>query len=310
MSTWYEWSVLCPDGHGRQITYTTTSMPPTACPRDPVHILDADNNLIVRSISETNPTVKDFNENRVLVSIGMFPDFMNPVFFSRGDNFAAGTRGDGDLLVVSHAHGETTKTTIVEFVDPIQLIGATLRAYNTNIADTISFEAYAPASPVSATTPGTGNCILHNVGFGNVIVPFANGTHNVDLTAPINNNLAGEPGQPTLVAAVVPVPATDDITHMPNGYFNYDDATGAVTPANGNGKYNLFDVAVPLFRYVNSMSVYGTPFKEEVGVNHRSGLVLPHWKSRIYTTRDSSHPALDPPVIYTIVMKAARQKTY
>lgn len=311
-TTWYEWSVKCATDSNNYTILTKSSTPPTVCPQNASHTVVSGSQLIVNKLSQENPTLVDQQERRLLVSIGMFPDYMNPTFFSRGDNFTTGVRGGGDRLVISHADGAAaTNTTDIRFVDPIHLIGATIRCHGANIDDSVSFELVSPATPVVASAGGnTGNCSLYAVGAGaHMIVPSAgDGTHNVDLETPANANLDGSGGN-FKVLNLSPVPASDGITHRPNGYWNLNVDSGIVTPAAGDGAYNLFDFETPMVRFINSMAVFGSPFKEEVGVIHRSAQCLPHWIYRIHTTRANTHSPADPPVQYSFVMKAARIRT-
>lgn len=315
MTSWYEWKVKCSVENTYYKVLTKENIEPTICPNNAAHTIVEGSGLIVDSITNKNPELNDMGEKRLLVSIGMFPDYMNPCFFGRGDNFAAGTRGDGQRLLLTHANGASVNNvTMLDIVDNIQLIGGVIRVYNSNIDDFLTVDIYAPASPVTPSDGGnTGNCNLVFIGAGNMIVPAGgDGTHNVDINAPVNENLAGNPGQPIKVTAVVPVPALD-INSQPCGYWNWNRITGDVTPAyDGKGTYYLLDFAMVLFKYVNELSVYGgtdNEFKQKLMVNHRSGAFMPHYKCRFHTTRASSHSPSDPPVIYSILMICARQYT-
>jgi hypothetical protein len=101
------------------------------------------------------------------------------------------------------------------FYTPSPLGGAS----NWTPNDSFSFMARMPATVVTPASPG--NVILVNAGGYNVIVPSANGTHNVDLTA------------------AVPVPANNA------GYWDVND-NGTITASTNPGKaaYHLLDVQV------------------------------------------------------------------
>jgi len=313
MASWYEWKVQCAQDLQYYKVLTKENIEPTVCPNNAAHSVVEGSGLIVDSISNKNPELDDMGEKRLLVSIGLFPDYMNPCFFSRGDNFEDGTRGNGERLLLIHPDGAPTTTiTTLHIVDLIQLIGGVVRVYNGNTEDFLTVDIYAPATPVTEAPGGnTGNCNLVFIGAGNMIVPAGgDGTHNCDIESPVNPNLAGLPGQPIKVTAAVPVPALDSHS-KPCGYWNWNRFNGNITPAyDGKGSYYLLDHSTILVKYVNELSVFGgmdSEFKQKLMVNHRSGAFMPHYKCRIHTTRSATHAPTDPPVIYSILMICARQ---
>ena len=317
MTTWYEWKVQCSSDSNWYNTITKTDTKPTVCPNNAAHgVTEA---YIIGHVSSTNPQLQDENEDgRVLVSPGLFPDYMNPYFTSKCDDFANGTRGDGTRLVINHPDGDP-ETTITElrFVDYIQILGGWIRVQNAGLDDYISFDCVAPATPVTVNGSGTGNCNLVEViptsGLHIIIPAAGDGGHDVDITTAANANVAGGINQPTLITQAVPVSAYED-DGTPNGYWDWDRKTGAITAnTEGKGNYNLYDWEIVLSKYVNEVSVYsdgnGGIFKQKLGLVHRGGPFLPHWKCRIHTTRAATHQSSDPPVIYTVVLTLARKSS-
>lgn len=312
MTTWYEWKVQCSTDFGWYVVMTKNKTPPTVCPDNSEHMVVPGEEYIISTLSNENPKLEDVNEDgRIKISPGLFPDYMNPYFASQCDNIITGTRGDGTRLVASYADGASTENVLnIQFIDYVQILGGTIRVANANIDDYISLDCYAEATAVTVNVGGTGNCNLYDMGGGaNMIVPAAgDGTHDVDLEEPLNANLAGSPGQPTLVTKAVPVPAVEE-DGTPIGYYDWDRKTGAITPNPGKGGYYLFNFPFVLSRYINKMAVYSgnEVFKHDTSIFHRGGPVLPQWKCRIYATRASSHAPADPPVIYTFILNIARK---
>ena len=317
-TTWYEWRCLCDteiDPNNVKTIITKSSVPPTVCPSNSAHGIIAGSAKIINFINRKGAALdaKD-DDGRQIVSIGMFPDWMNPSVLGCCDDFAAGTRCNGPRLLVRHNHGDpVNKTLSIRFVDYIQVLGASLHVTGANPDDTVSFKIMAPATSVSSVN-GVGNCNLFPIGPGkNLIVPAANdGYHNVDLTTPINVNVAGNPGQPTLITAATPVTAfNEDGTKY--GYWDWDRLTGVILPnVTGTGNVNLFDFEMTLLNYAADVCVYagtGDTFKHKFGFVHRGGLLMPHWRCDFITSRASSHSPSDPPIIYNLIMKIARKTT-
>lgn len=313
MSTksWYRWHVQCATDSAFYTTITESSDEPTVCPNNAAHSVVVGSGVIDKKLTTTLPAIDDDGEKRVLVSIGMFPDYMNPYFSGYGDDFDAGTRANGQRLIMQHADGaDEVNITELRFVDLVQLVGGNIRAFDANIDDYISFDCIAPASPVVLNVSQTGNANavpIASIGCSIIVPAGGDGWHDVDTAAAVNANLDGS--GPILVTAVVPVPSYDD-NDQPSGYWDWDRKTGAVTPNyTATGKYNLFDGEIPLSVYINKICVYGGAsgeFSQKIRVTHRSGPILPHWKCRIHTTRASSHDASDPPVRYTVFITGAR----
>jgi len=315
---WYEWRCLCSvesEPNKIKTVITKSKVAPTVCPTNAAHGIVAGSATIINYISRKGVALdaKD-DDGRQVVSIGMFPDWMNPSVLGRSDDLATGTRCTGQKLLLSHAHGSSlTTTTQIRFIDYIQILGADLYVMNANPEDYISLNIIAPATSVSPVN-GIGNANLYPIAVGkNLIIPAAgDGYHNVDLTTPLNVNVAGNPGQPTLITAATPVPAFNE-DGSKYGYWDWDRLTGAITPnVNGTGNANLLDHQITLLKYAAEVCVFagdGQTFKHKFGFVHRGGPLLPHWRCDLITTRASTHASNDPPVIYNLIMNIARKSS-
>jgi hypothetical protein len=315
---WYEWRCLCDtelEPNKVKTVITKSNVAPTVCPTNAAHGIVPGSATIINYISRKGVALdaKD-DDGRQVVSIGMFPDWMNPSVIGRSDNLSAGTRCNGQKLQFCHSNGSSEVIIIpVRFVDYIQILGADLHVIGANRDDYISFNIVAPATAVTPVN-GTGNANLYPIGPGkNLIVPAAgDGYHNVDLTTPLNVNVAGQQGQPTLITAATPIPAFNE-NGTKYGFWDWDRITGAITPNVGQcGNANLLDHEMVLLKYASEVCVFagvGETFKHKFGFVHRGGPLLPHWRCDLITTRASSHAPSDPPVIYNLIMNIARKNT-
>lgn len=314
--TIYIWNAKCDTDNMFYKAYTEDENAPTVCPNNAAHGVVVNDTYLIRKISAGFKKLTNADEDgRLIVSPGLFPDYMNPYHTSEGDDFDNGVRGGGDRLVLKHADGASVENiTEIRFIDYIQMLGGGIRVYNSNADDYVSFDCYSPATTTTPNGGGTGNCNLVATGYGfNIIIPApGDGAHDVDLTTPVNANLAGSMGQPILVTAATPVTAVDE-ENVHVGYWDWDRKTGAITPNyTGSGGYNLYDAQITLSRYVNRVCVYNgdnTAFVLDLRIEHRGGPFLPHWVCRLYTTRASSHAGSDPPVFYAVNMVVARAKS-
>lgn len=316
MTTWYEWNVKCATDGLFYKTITKTDIEPTVCPNNAAHSVVVGSGLIISKLSQPETRLNSTDDDgRIIVSPGLYSDFLNQYFTSESDDIANGLRGGGEKFMKSLANGSAeTVTTEYRFIDYTQLLGGTIRVYGSNPDDTFSVDVYVTATPTTPNLTNTGNCNLLDLGGGaNIILPAnGNGACNVDLTSPENVNVGGGPlaTSPVLITQAAPVPATKE-DGSPEGYWNWSRLTGQITPApNGDGGYNLYDFPMTLSKYVNKLSVYGGPgnyFKQDLLLNHRGGPCLPHWRIRTYCTRASSHATTDPPVVYTATFVVARK---
>lgn len=124
----------------------------------------------------------------------------------------------------------------------------------------------------SSTTPaspgGTGNCNLSPTGVPglNIIVPAAgNGAYNI--------------------SSPVPIPANDEETHEPNGYWEYSDpwigkgTMSAGVP--GKSKWNLFDQPLKLAMLAKMPLLTPSGFRTAVLQQIKPKWVLPSWFFRV-----------------------------
>lgn len=315
---WYEWRCLCAvesEPNKVKTVITKSKVAPTICPTNAAHGIVPGSATIINYVSRKGISLdaKD-DDGRQVVSIGMFPDWMNPSVLGRADDLAAGTRCTGQKLRFCHGNGDPqVNTNVVRFIDYIQILGADLYVMNANKDDSISLNIVAPSTSVSPVN-GIGNANLYPIGPGkNLIVPAAgDGYHNVDLTTPLNVNVAGQPGQPTLITAAVPIPAFNE-DGSKYGYWDWDRLNGSILPnITGTGNANLLDHEIILLKYAAEVCVFageGETFKHKFGFVHRGGPLLPHWRCDLITTRASTHGVNDPPVIYNLIMNIARKNS-
>lgn len=313
MTSVHLYRVYCTSGDGYQETWE--SIEPTACPLNSGHSIDASQTVIKETIGGSNLSTND--DNRLVVAPSLMPDTFTGQFMGRGDDVANGIRGSGPPLYVSMPDGSAeTQTTIAQAVDLTLALGCDIQVYGANKDDYVTITLMAPASPVTANGTSTGNCNLVSVGAsGNIIIPSATstGAYDVNLTEPINANLAGP--NPLFVSKVTPIPAEDisgNVTKF-NGFWDYDESTGAITPsATQTGRYNLYDFAVPLTRWVNKWPVWTVPggiYTKELFIHNKGAKILPHWYLSLETTRASTHAVSDPAVEYQFTFYVARKRT-
>ena len=306
MPTLHQYEIYCETESAWIKTTGYQSSAPSTCPTDPDHTVSGtlDPN-IVSTLSDDVVRVDSENEDaRPLVAPAVFPNWVYMHYTSQGDDFDAGIRGDGQALCKTLVDGDPVKTNVeFRFVDPVFIVGGFLKSDSQNIADYVELSVKAPATEVSINESNTGNCTLVNIVIGNMIAPaLGNGTHDVDITSPINANLSGATvaiGGPVLVTKAVPVPsyASDNVT--PNGYWDWNRLTGAITPNyTGTGRYNLLNFEVDLVKFIHHWFVWTGANdnkgsveleKHEFQITQKGQMVLPHWKWVATLTRDNSH---------------------
>jgi len=211
------------------------------------------------------------------------------------DNPTTKTLGDGDQMVVEKTdEGEASLSG--RFIEHFYVINGSYHDDNADIRDWVSMHLYAEAS-VPAVAEGDGNAAKIPVGTEmNIIVP-ATGDGDWDVDGETLE--AGE-----INKDLVPLPAYD-ADGNPNGYWDWDpDATPSITPAAGNGGYNLFDFAVGIIgRQANRL-----PLKNGcencVPPNVKGKKILPHWQV-VFTL----HRHVDGTSAVAFEMKVARKNT-
>lgn len=301
-----KYKVYCCDGDGYQYQWLGSGGI-NSCPVNAAHALDVDQTVVVEVVGSENLTTDD--DGRLVIAPSLMPESYTGQFMGIGDDFDAGSRGDSptSLFIEMPDGSDETKANRVQAVDVTYALGCTVRAMGTNADDYINVYLKAPATPVSENGENTGNATLVQLPGAPegacIICPAPGcGAYNVDLTTPVNPNLAGP--DPVFVSQVVPVPAEDvssDLTKY-NGYWNYDASTGVVEPApDRTGRYNLFTCPVTLTRWVKRWSVWtapGTMYEHEFFIHNKGAKILPHWYLTLETTRAASHQSSDPPVQY------------
>lgn len=308
-----QYRIYCTDGDGYLEQWLDHE--PTCCFLNPAHAIDASQTVIKKTIGKKELVTDD--DNRLVVAPSLMPDTYTGQFMGLGDDYANGVRGGGSRVFASMDSGGASESTMIAYtIDVVLALGCKVSAHGGNWDDYFSIIVVAPASPVVANGSTTGNCNLVPVGAGkNIIIPnpVGNGTHDVNLTEPMNANLAGP--DPVFISKVVPVPAEDisgNITTY-NGYWDYNEATGEITPSpTVTGKYNLFDFEIPLVRWVNKWPIWtegGVMYEHEFFIHNKGAKLLPHWYLAITTTRAASHDVLDPPVKYMFSFYVARKRT-
>ncbi len=298
-----------------KFVYTWAETEPTTCPENPPdHTIDADDTTIVKTLGGSS--FRTEGDNRLVVAPSLMPDTFTVQFIGNGDDVANGTRGNGQQYHISMPDGgPTTMTSTLQCVDSTLAIGGTITSANGNMADTINISMIAPATPVTVNGSGTGNCNLFNVGPGNIIIPapLNNGTHDVDLTTPLNANVAGP--DPVLITQATPIPAEDISGNLViyNGWWNWEGTTGAISSdILQQGQFNLFDFPITLTKWIRNWPVWtlpGTMYQHKFFIGNKGARVLPHWKLEIVTTRDASHAPSDPDVHYQLTFYLARRFT-
>lgn len=159
-----------------------------------------------------------------------------------------------------------------QFNDWVELGGGGLWFKGAEYGDHITFRLRAPASVVTST-PGTGNCII----VSNVLVPYPNGTHTVDLTT---------------ADQAVPIYSPSSSA---SGYWNWSKPStgcGVIEPAPyADGNCHLMDVAYDVHTYVSKVPLLGSEGQINVTFPGVDPTVLPpQWEmgARIYNV-DGAH---------------------
>lgn len=317
MTTHYTWRVKAAGDDQYYTTITESEDEPTIIYFNGTHAVVPDSGRIIKTLREEAPRL-DSEDGRLMVAPVIHPDYMSPYFTSAGDDFDAGTRGTGELFSYEFTWDGTTviHTKTFRFVDYVHLIAGEVLVAKANKDDYFSFTITAPATPVSFNGSGLGNCHLYDLTGGynlaHMIIPAdSDGTHDVDLTTAQNSNLVGT--DPVFVSCVVPIPANKGDTRNGDGYWDWEQLTGQITPCiNRDGHYNLYDFEITLSNYANRIAV-GTGisnmvFSRSLNINHRSGPFLPHWVCTITMTTANTHTVGDT-VYYNLQLTAARRKS-
>jgi len=262
------------------------------------------------------PTTSD---GKNIVTQAVFPGDQNIYFCGRGDDVAGGVRGKGTPLRF-HETGPTVAPhhqTTWQFIDNVYMIGGSFDVLKGGEGDIVHFDLVAGKTDVVANGTTEGNC---NLVSGVVIVPTvgggATGTHDVDVDAALNANLAdkSDGSAPNKVTQAVPVPAVgpadDEGNDTPAGFWNWDDDTGVITPAIGaggepEGYWNLYTIDIVLTHWVEGLQLWdltddgsGARANHEFMLPTKAKKVIPHWQCRVTLEMVSTHDVRGSWVIY------------
>lgn len=298
--------------------WTTEGTEPVYISFNGTHAVVPGSGSIINFVKASAPRLTQ-EDGRLMMAPVVYPDYLNPFYTSSGDDFDNGMRGGGMESACACAYDGTTTSheRVLRFVDFMHIIGGVLTVSNGNFNDRMNTFVEADATSVTVNGTNEGNCILFDVSGGydiyHIIIPVTpgTGTHDVDLTTPVNLNLAGP--SPIFVSQAVPVPGYGWDGMTPEGFWEWRESTGEITPClEQNGRFNLYDFPITLTKYINeivcSTGIPNTSYTVNLTVNHRSGPFLPQWKLRITYTTDESHDVGDT-VYYNTVITSARRKT-
>jgi hypothetical protein len=241
MTALYKYRLRCETESSWVYTWAEGDTAPTACPNDTAHTIDTEQTSVVQIIDgsisveelKTNPKTPDGKliQRASAYTIGtrLYPT-------SRGDDRSLG-RGKGPRLEFERSIAGESDWLEIYFNDGIELGGGEITYKDAAYGDWICMRLYAPASQPVATTPGTGNCVISD----HVIVPYATGTHDIDLVT---------------IDKAVPLPAENN-----DGFWNWEcpcTGGGEITPApSQDGGYHLLDIPKEIHTYVHEVGLLG-----------------------------------------------------
>lgn len=186
--------------------------------------------MVIQQYQTTNEGLPYIGVNRVPLGFAYYVT-------SVADNIASGTYGNGVSLEL------TQQNNVVDFqlLQHWYIVGASGTFYNCTKDDKL--DAYLIAPKTLATQGVYGNYVKYNVAQGiNMYVPVQQGSGDWHLD--LNEKLPN-----TNILKCVPVPAKND-----NGFFDYDFESNTLqVNLNKNGKFNLFDCDLMLFRFANRL---------------------------------------------------------
>lgn len=244
----------------------------------PLHDVNYVSPVVPTQVEVSNPGPLTSDDRRILqvnhVPAGEY--FWGTGAFDDFDPTApASGRGEGDQIVLeTNGDAGNVDTISGRFFEYVYIMGGSIYASGGAIRDHISLVVTAPASsPVADLV--TGNVVAAPTGLGfNVWIPCAegSGTHRVD------GNVF-EQGQCN--QDLCPVPASEDANGDGTGLWDWDPslapAATIIPNALGKGRFNLYDVALPLARQANRYPIL-VPYQNvtpEAAVKAKK--ILPHW---------------------------------
>jgi len=223
------------------------------------------------------------SDGKPIFLANMFPGNVLSNHPGTADDITNGVRFGGDLFLLSQgSQGDTYRE--FQFLEWVYIAGGGIQWLNAEPGDWIDYRIYAPASPATSA-PGSGSYMKYEVIPGiNMFIPQPSGGWGLNLVEKLNANVN--------ITKVTPVPAVDEDSGNPNGFFDWDPDTGAVTlNVEQKGYYNLFDSPMPLSRYVPRYAMLTPSFGPAnlftvPAVKPKK--ILPHWTHRVTIHRENS----------------------
>lgn len=287
------------------LVYGYSNIVPTKCFNNIEHSIDSSSITVVQVVSTEILQASD-EDNRQIVATSILPKYMYMYYTSQADDMVNGIRGEGTIFKKVITHNDTSPTIVqFQFMDPITVTGGFLKVNTMNVNDYVDMGLVAPATAVTINNNNTGNCSLYPYKIGYIIIAMnGNGTHNVDITSPLNANLLS----PTFVSKAVPIPAHNYNFSVYEGSWDWDQFTGVITPNyNGDGQYHLMTFQIDLVKFVHHWFVWSpvSNYTHEFLIPQKGQLCLPQWKWRATVTRDETHSVGTPSTqIITITSSA------
>lgn len=212
-----------------------------------------------------NPVAAD---GKPFVLPNSFPGEVLLNFTGSSDKVSPEERFGGDLFSLE-AVGVGDETFTIDFLDGVFLAGGHIEWDGGSQGSYVYFELVAPASTtVAPGTPGTGDCDLVPVAQGvNLIVPAVPGTGS------------------RVRSTSIPIPAFDDETNSPTGFWSYSEpwvGVGTVSPGIPQAaKYNLFDIPLELAHFAKLHLLRDTGARDMIAPAIKPKWILPEWKMKV-----------------------------
>jgi len=221
------------------------------------------------------------SDNRPYIAPNMFPLGYMTQFSGVADDIDNGVEAAGLFIALSSSVVEE-KSMEAQFLSAFYLAGGAAAWKGAVFGDWVKFELVAP---LTAGTPheGAGAYDKFAVGSGMYMyIPNATqeGDWDLDLSEKLNPNVD--------FTKVVPVPSSDN-----TGFFDWDMETGVVSlNVSQQGRYNLFDFAVPLHTFVQKVALIGDSHQLFTVPAIKPYLCLPHWRVKL-VLNNSTEKTLD-----------------
>jgi hypothetical protein len=213
-----------------------------------------------------------------VVAANTWPLEQSVVWCGQADDVGAGSIGGGaEFRVQLTAVGDTDIT--YQFVHPIRLGGGWLYWTEAEYGDYAEMQVIAPAT-AGTYNAGAGAYAKLAIGGGASVfvhpsTPGAGGADwDIDLSETLNANVD--------FTKAVPVPAPGG-----DGFFTYSSSTGVLTFTPGTGSHNLFDVAIPLSRFVRKLWLLGSGNQSLNVMDNVPAMVHPQWQCKVTGHRES-----------------------